>query len=372
MGRALRVADWLLPAVVCAVGLAELVSLDDLDGRGVAAVALVASSALLVGRRLQPLAFATPALLLQGGLPFLGPAYDEAATGLLVVAVGIYALARWVADLRGLLGVGILLVVLLGGYAFADTRDKGFDDVVFVAAITLPPYVMGRVVRRLADYNDVLAREQELVRQAAARDERDRIARELHDVIAHSLSAMVVQVEAARDLIATDPDRADEALGRVATTGRTAIGETGRLLRVLRDTDDELGLSPAPGLAELDTLVAGLAADGLSVDLVIDGLPDDLPSVVDVAAYRVLREALTNALRYAVDGTVRAEVLATGTSLTVRTVNSYDGRTGSGSGFGLTGLDERVRLLGGTLSHGPRGDDRFELVAVLPLVREPA
>lgn len=372
MGPAPRVADWLLPALIGAVGLAELASMEGLDGRGAAGVLLVLSCALLVLRRRWPLVASTLALLLQVGLPFVGPAYDEAATGLLVVAVGIFALARWIPDLRGLLGLAVVLVALLGGYTFADARDKGLDDIVFVAAITLPPYVMGRIVRRLADYNAVLAREQELVRQAAVRDERDRIARELHDVIAHSLSAMVVQVAAAQELLASDPGRARAVLDRVATTGRTAIGETGRLLHVIRDSDDELGLAPTPGLADLAALVAGLEHGGLSVDLVTGPVPDDLPPAVDLSAYRILREALTNAARYASDQRVRVEVAATPTALVLRASNATEGRVGGrvGAGLGLLGMAERVELLGGTLSHGTT-DGRFELVATLPLVREP-
>lgn len=371
MGPRLRVADWLPPAAIGALGLAELATLHGLDGRATAAAAMVASCLLLVGRRRWPLATATPALLLQAGLPFLGPAYDEAATGLLVLAVGIYALARYVVDLRGLFGLAAVLLALLGGYAFADARDKGLDDVVFVAALTLPPYVMGRIVRRLADYNAVLAREQELVRQSAARDERDRIARELHDVIAHSLSAMVVQVAAARDLLHSDPARADQLLDRVCTTGRNAIAETGQLLHVIRDTNDELGLAPVPGLRDLDSLLSEMEAAGLAVDLELDGTADDLPPAIDVSAYRVLREALTNALRHASDAAIRVEVVATTEALTIRATNRADGRSFPGSGLGLVGIRERVEVLGGTLRHG-RADDGFELVAVLPLVRETA
>jgi signal transduction histidine kinase len=225
-------------------------------------------------------------------------------------------------------------------------------------------------VRRLADYNDLLARQQDLVRREAVRDERERIAREMHDVIAHSLSVMVVQTAAARDLVARDPARAQEILDQVAGTGRGAISETGRLLHVLRDTDDELALAPAHGLRDLDDLVTEFERDGLAVDLVVDGVPEDVPAAVDASAYRIAREALTNALRYAADGSVRIEIAATEHGLTIRTVNHADGATGLGSGLGLIGLQERVGLLGGTLSHGrgPHGD--YELVATLPLARE--
>lgn len=363
--------DVVVPLLICALGLIELATLTDLAGRGVAAALLVASCVLLVGRRRWTLTTCTLAALLQAGLPFAGPAYDETATGLLVALLAIYSLARWIPDLRGLLGLAATWFVLVGGYSFADLRDKGLDDVVFVLAFTGPPYLIGRVTRRLSEYNELLRREQELVRREAVRDERERIAREMHDVIAHSLSAMVVQSAAARDLVTQDPARAQAVLDRVAGTGRKAIAETGRLLHVLRDTDDELGLSPTPGVRDLDELVREFEQVGLRVELIVDGMPEDIPAAIDVSVHRVAREALTNALRYAADGSVRVEVAATEHGLTIRTVNRSDGRTGQGSGLGLVGLGERVELLGGRLRHGPTGHGDYELVATFPLEREP-
>ena len=128
------------------------------------------------------------------------------------------------------------------------------------------------------------------------RAERDRIARELHDVIAHSVSAMVVQTAAAQDLVRTDPDRAERVLADVADTGRRALAETGRLLHVIRDDADELGLAPAPGLADLPALVEAFRASGLTVDLDVREPLPALPVGVDVSAYRIVQEALTNAL----------------------------------------------------------------------------
>ena len=168
----------------------------------------------------------------------------------------------------------------------------------------------------------------------------------------------------------TDPARAEEMLARVAETGRRAIGETGRLLHVIRDADDELGLAPTPGLRDLDDLVREFERDGLEVELVVDGLPEQVPAAVDVSAYRVVREALTNALRYAPDRRVRVEVAGTDAGLTIRTVNRAGGgaRVGSGlgSGLGLAGLAERVEMLGGTIRHGPTPAGEFELVASVP------
>jgi len=369
-----RRTDLVLPVVIVALGLAELASLD-IDRRGVAAAFLVVNCAALVLRRRWPLVVGTAVGVAETSVPWIGPAYDEAATGILVILAAIYALGRWLPDLRGLAGLGVILLVTLATYLGPDARDHGLSDAVFVLALAVPPYVYGRVVRRLADYNAALRREQELIRTAAVRAERDRIARELHDVIAHSISAMVVQAGAAQDLLRRDPARSEELLASVAATGRRALSETGRLLHLIRDRDDELGLVPTPGIADLEDLVAEFRRDGLGVELVTDGTTaggSALPAAVDVSAYRILREALTNALRYSADRRARVEVSAGPAALALRVVNRSTGATGRGSGLGLVGVAERVELLGGTLRTGPTADGRYELCATLPLVRDDA
>jgi signal transduction histidine kinase len=371
MPGGLRSSDVVLPVLLAAIAAVEVVAYDGEGKWGALAVELV-SCFVLVFRRRWPVVVATSAGLITMTSWLVGPAIDDLAMPILLFIAAAYALARWPSDLRGLFGMAVLLVATLAAYVWVDERSHDISDAVFVCAFQLPPYVMGRVVRRLADYNAVLAREQELVRREAVRDERDRIARELHDVIAHSLSAMVVQVAAAQDLVRRDPDRAAQLLERVAGTGRKAIAETGRLLHVIRDSADELGLAPTPGLRDLDELVREFEHDGLVVDLEVDGLAEELPVAVDVSAYRLVREVLTNALRYSSDRRVRLEVSITDAGLTVHARNGTDGRTGLGTGLGLVGMAERVDVLGGTLRHGPTADGHYELVATLPVVREPA
>ena len=133
---------------------------------------------------------------------------------------------------------------------------------MFVLSLAIPPYFFGRISRRLAEQSELLARQSEQLRDQAVRDERDRIARELHDVVAHSVSAMVVQTAAAQDLVHTDPAKAAQLLASVAETGRRALAETGRLLHLVRDDADELGLSPAPGLADVPALVESFRTAG--------------------------------------------------------------------------------------------------------------
>ncbi len=356
--------DVLVPAGVAVIGVLELVSFR-YDGWGWGVLLELVACTLLVGRRLHPMVFATTPSLLLLLMPYLGPQLDEPATPILVMAVGVYALGRWLADLRGLVGVAAFLVLLLADYTFTDARDHDVSDVVFVLSLVAPPYILGRIARRLADQKELLEERQELIRREAVRTERDRIARDMHDVIAHSISAMVVQTAAAQDLVHHDPDRAERVLADVADTGRRAIAETGRLLHVLRDDADELGLEPAPGLADLAGLVAAFRASGLTIDLEV---PETLPRLsagVDVSAYRIVQEALTNALRYGSDQTARLRVAATTDCLSIEATNPSSGRGGSGAGLGLVGIAERVALLGGHLSHGVR-DGRFELTARLP------
>ncbi len=321
--------------------------------------------ALLAVRRRAPLLIGTTVPLVLFSTALVGSKVDDAAAPILVLAVSIYTLARWRRDLRGLVGLGVIALAILTDYRTFDPRTHDISDVFFVAGLMLPPYVFGRVVRRMADQKALLEEREGLLAREAVRAERDRIARELHDVIAHSVSAMVVQTAAAQDLVRTRPDRAEQVLRDVAETGRRALAETGRLLHVIRDDADELGLAPTPGIADLSRLVERFRASGLDVELRVDDALPPLASGIDVSAYRIAEEALTNALRYG-DGTVRLEVVADGPGVAIRASNPARGTGPSqGSGLGLRGMAERVSLLGGTLSHG-WSDGRFELAATIP------
>lgn len=364
--NSLRPGDVLVPVAILALGTLEL-ALTQPTGWGYGVAAEAVAALLLVGRRFWPLLLCPAAATVALVMPWVGPALDDVATPILLLALACYSLARRIADLRGLIGIGWILAMFAVDYAGVDARAHDVTDAVFLATLVLPPYVFGRITRRLAVQSALLLKAQEQVRADAVRAERDRIARDLHDVIAHSVSAMVVQTAAAQDLVRTDPDRAGALLADVADTGRRALSETGRLLHVLRDDADELGLRPAPGLAELPDLVQQFRAQGLDVDA---DLPDPVPSVpagVDVSAYRIAQEVLTNALRYAADRTVALRVALSGPTLEIRASNRSDGRTGAGSGLGLLGVAERVKVLGGTLRHGHEGG-RFELEADLPVV----
>jgi signal transduction histidine kinase len=365
--------DAFLPAAIAVLGAFELYSLGS-DGWGYGIALESAACALLVWRRVLPLVACTLAAVLNLAIPWVGPQLDEPATPILIGALVAYSLARRLHDLRGLVGMAIMAMLLLVDYSVVDQRAHNFSDVVFVSALLLPPYVLGRLTRRLAVQSEQLVRRQEWVRQEAVRAERDRIARDLHDVIAHSISAMVVQTAAAEDLVRSDPDRAAAALKEVASTGRRALSDTGRLLHVIRDDADELGLMPAPGLDRLPELVESFRGNGLIVDLDLEEPLRPLPVGVDLSAYRIVQEALTNALKYAADRTASLRLTSTPHHLSISTANVAGPGHIGGSGLGLLGMAERVSLFGGTLSHGVTGDGRFELTATLPITAsgEPA
>ena len=347
------------------LGVAELASFRPTNW-GYGALLEVIACLLLVPRRRHPLVLGTLTSVVLLVMPWVGPQLNDASVPILIWAVSIYTLGRWLPDLRGLAGVAVIAGSIFVDYALVDLRTHNWTDVVFVSALIVPPYVFGRITRTLAQQKEQLEEQQELVKREAVRAERDRIARDLHDVIAHSVSAMVVQTAAAQDLVRTDPDRAEGILAEVAATGRRALGETGRLLHVIRDDNDELGLSPAPGLANLTELVDEFRASGLDVDLVVREPLPSLPAGLDVSAYRIVQEALTNALKYG-DRTAALRLTSTASVLSILASNPRGARADGDSGLGLLGMAERVSLLGGSLSHRVTGDGRFELTATLPV-----
>ena len=215
--------------------------------------------------------------------------------------------------------------------------------------------------------------ERELAARVAVAEERARIARELHDVIAHSVSVMVVQAGAARRLLNRQPDRAGEAMREVEGSGRDALTELRRLLGVLAARPDEVVLAPQPGLGELEALVGRVDAAGVPVDVRIVGTPRPLPPGLDLAAYRVVQEALTNVMKHAAGARTQVLVEYGDRDLRLAVVDAggSDGPAGAaGAGRGLLGMRERVAAYGGDVEAGALPDGGFAVRARLPL--EPA
>jgi signal transduction histidine kinase len=218
-----------------------------------------------------------------------------------------------------------------------------------------------------------LEREREERDERAVAEERNRIARELHDVIAHNVSVMVVQASAGDDLFDSDPRRARESLSAVAATGRAALTELRRLLGVIRTEDDhERGASyvPQPGIEYLGELVRQIRETGLAVELSVLGQPRELPEAVGLCAYRIVQEALTNTLKHADASRARVSVRYVSDALELQVVDDGRGASpvnGDSDGHGLIGMRERVGLFGGELTAAPRAGRGYAVRARLPL-----
>ncbi len=222
-------------------------------------------------------------------------------------------------------------------------------------------------LQRLRAHAAALEQEREEKARMAAAEERARIARELHDVVAHSVSVMVVQAQAADRVLEGDEPAARELLGSIETTGRQALAELRRLLGLLRRFE-AADLAPQPSLRHLDGLVAQVRDAGLPVELVVQGEPPALSPGVDLSAYRIVQEGLTNALKHA--GRAHARVVVRYAPGEIQLEVADDGAgngTGTGAGHGLAGMRERVAMYGGELESGPRADGGYVLRARLPL-----
>jgi signal transduction histidine kinase len=234
------------------------------------------------------------------------------------------------------------------------------EEVAFYAIAIGVALLVGRAVRAMGFEADVLeARAADLEReaQAALEAERARIARELHDVIGHSISVMGVQAGAVRRLLTPEQEREREALLAVERTGRDAVGEMRRLLGILRENGTEPELEAMPTVQRAGDLVADLRRAGLDVELHVEGELGDLPPGRALAAFRILQEALTNVLKHAPGAHVEAVLRRTGSELEIEVVDSGGTHPAesAGGGHGLVGMRERVALYGGTLEAGPDG-----------------
>jgi signal transduction histidine kinase len=331
-------------------------------------------------------------LLLRRRFPFLAPAFvfgvhiaitfaDPQAVGSLDTGPIALLLTFWAVGERnegqlavaGLgLGLGTIAIITV-----VDVRigvGEGVNGSLLGTLAWLFALLLARRGRRAAAaeaHAAQLERDHEQRTQAATATERRRIARELHDVIAHSVSVMTVQAGAARMQLPNHPDRAMPPLEAVEETGRQALAELRRLLGILRDNDAP-ALAPQPGLAELPTLAKAMSQAGVDVDVRVEGQSKPLPASLDLTAYRIVQEALTNILKHA--GPARASVIVHYDPEAIRLVITDDGQaspTADGPGHGLLGMRERVNLFGGQLEAGPGPDGGYSVSAQLPLEPTP-
>ncbi|MCF2529330.1 sensor histidine kinase [Yinghuangia soli] len=257
----------------------------------------------------------------------------------------------------------------------ADFKEN-FLGFAFVSFMLIIGWVLGDSMRtRRAYYAELedraarLERERDAHAEVAAAAERARIARELHDVVAHNVSVMVVQADGAAYAIDAAPDTARAALGTISTTGREALAEMRRLLGVLRSENERGPYAPQPGVEQLGDLVDRVREAGLPVDLRIVGVPVELGKSVALASYRIVQEALTNTRKHAGPAVHAQVVLGYGEDVLEMTITD-DGRgadaPGDGMGHGLVGMRERVAMLGGRLETGPAPSGGWQVRVVLP------
>ena len=353
--------DLLLAALVGFMGLLEIVAGAVVEHRLVASVCLVGMAAALAFRRSRPLVVLVAVLslfLIQSavGVPANAQLAPLAAALISAYSVGAHCQARAaVAGLvLGLLGIATII--------FAD--GGGASDYGFGLLVLAGPWLAGLLVRRrtlaaaAADaHADAVAATVQARARQAAEDERARIARELHDVVSHSLSAMVVQATAAAELLDRHPDRARVAIDQVQLTGREAMVEMKHLLGVLRPASGTDRI-PQPTLDDLADLVRAEQASGRTVALEIVGDPRDLPRGLELSAFRIVQEALTNVRKHAADASATVSIRFEPAALQVQVMDdSPAARTQEGEpGFGLTGIRERAQLYGGCVEAGPRRD----------------
>jgi signal transduction histidine kinase len=353
-----RVADVLIP---WGVGLFLVMVVldetpDDSSGVTLIGLALVLVQAVALRWRRRSPERAT-AVILAASFPF-----QLLFAEIVVPFAALFAIASLAAERPprvSLVGLGLLLV--LASLNFFTTT---VEDSVFTMAVAVGAWAIGEAIR-----NRRVAIAEEA--QRAIGDEQARIARELHDVIAHSVSMIVVQAAAADDVFDERPDQAREALRSIEKAGREAMLELRRLLSAVRPGVGVDSTEPQPGLDRLDELAESLRAGGLDVAVRRDGDPVPLPAGLDLSAYRIVQEALTNTLRHA-DAT-RAEVTLTYAAGALEVDVRDDGRAAVGNGaggHGLVGMRERATLLGGTLEAGPQAGGGFRVHAHLPLEPE--
>jgi len=235
------------------------------------------------------------------------------------------------------------------------------------AAVLLLVWVAGASTRRRRARLDWLRRQHETQARLAVLDERARISRELHDVVAHGLSVVVLQAQGGAAALEQRPERTRQALDAIVVTGRHALAEIRRLLHALGDDESE-PWAPPPGVARLPELCERVRATGLAVELRVDGDPYEPPTAVDLAAYRIVQEALTNVLKHAGEHAATVELWYRPESLVLAVTNGLDGTPEPDpTGTGLRGMRERATLLGGTFHAGPDPEGGFVVRATLPL-----
>ena len=366
-------------ALLALLGLVELVISDDAPGAPPSSLwfgfsAVVVLVLTLVARRRYPFAGPAAYWLLAAGISFVDAQLLPFMQSFFVIGMAAAFLLGNVRDpVRSVIGLPIVLgcaVIVVYNIPGATTSELVFVPLEFGIS-----WLAGYALRERsaqAEAAEVRATQAEREREAAARvavaEERARIARELHDVVAHAVSVMVLQVGAVRHQLPPALEEDKEALGRVERAGRTALAEMRRLLGAMRRDGDDLELAPHPGVDRLDSLVEDVSRAGLPVRLHVDGDPFPLPRSIDLSAYRIVQEGLTNALKHAHASNAFVTFHYAPDELQIEVRDDGEGRsTNDGLGHGLVGIRERVKIYGGEMTAGAAPEGGFVLGARLPI-----
>jgi signal transduction histidine kinase len=331
---------------------------------------------VIVARRRFPFAGPAAYWLLAAGIAFVDPILIPSAESFFAVGLATAFLLGNVRDARK---AGIGLAVILASTAILVTQIPGHTtaEVYFIPLDFAICWFAGFVLRESADQTEaaesratVAEHDREADALRAVIEERTRIARELHDIVGHSVSVMTVQTSGVRRLLRHEQEQEREALLAVERTGREALAEMRRVVGALRDPEGGPALAPQPSLSRIDTLVAHARETGLPVDLEIEGEPVPLPAGVDLTAYRLVQEGLTNTIKHASAKHADVRVRYDGDHVEIEVSDDgrrVDGRPSSTARHGLVGMRERVAIYGGELEAGARAEGGYRLRARLPV-----
>jgi signal transduction histidine kinase len=365
--------DLALALVAIATELGQVIGGEGTPSAWALVLAVVAGGALVL-RRTAPVAVL--ATTLAAGVVIVALGDDPSGVSALIALYSTAAVCELRVSLAALALTAAIAATLSAATADTPGRQTSATfGAVIAAGLTIGAWGLGayaqtrrRYLRELEERAASAEREREQLARIAVHEERASIARELHDIVAHSVTVMLVGVRGARDVLRTSPDTAEDTLARVERSGEQSLAELRRILALLRGPEQAAESRPQPSLAELNDLVAGYRAAGLPVRLEVVGEPPPLPSGVELSVYRIVQEALTNTLKHSDptrvtvmlafrDGRLELEVVDDGTP-------TFAAAT---AGQGIIGMRERVSLLGGQLETGRRAGGGFRVAAHLPV-----
>jgi len=377
-----RNMDWIIAIALVTVGESEVWLRWHDGGPGGAFNGSPLSGGMLIALATAPVAWRRShpllALTVSGGalsaLAFFVAPVTPLLAGLLPLLVLTYSVAVYAGREEALAGL-VVAGVTIGLLTARIPEMQTTGEMLFGTVVILGTWLLGQIAHRrerqveqLADRAVKLEQERDEQTRTAIAEERARIARELHDVVAHSVSVMVVQAGAARVMLDASPDRAQETLRSIEGTGREALAELRRLLGLLRSEADGVNLAPQPRMSGVDALIAQFRDTGLAVDLRIEGAPHPMTAGLELTAYRIIQEALTNVLKHAKGAS--AAVCVRYEPGSIRLQIEDDGLRRDAverPGHGLIGMRERVTLYGGRLDAGPQVRGGYRVSACLPI-----